>query len=177
MCVMLLAIEKTWDGAAAGLEERAELELTPGSACWTIDVRAAFHGDPAPASVAGSCPRLWTYEVVECFLVGHDQRYLEIELGPHGHYLLIELHGERNIVRQGMSAEYEASIDRQAHSWRARLALPAELVPAPIVALNAFALHGQQEARRHLSFHPLPGVRPNFHQPGRFPAVQFSDGR
>ena len=32
---------------------------------------------------------LWEYDVVECFLVGPDGRYLELELGAGGHFLAL----------------------------------------------------------------------------------------
>jgi len=37
--------------------------------------------------------------VVEAFFLGTDDRYLEVEVGPHGHYLVLQLHGSRNLVR------------------------------------------------------------------------------
>lgn len=167
---MRLSIDESWDGSPAAERERVALELTHGHDGWSIDVFAPLHGDPAPELPPGSCPRLWTYEAVECFLVGSDDRYLEIEMGPHGHYLLLELRGPRNIVRQGMRAEYSARLEPGGR-WRGRLVLPAGLVPDPVLRVNAFALHGQGAARRYLCFRALPGERPDFHQIARFPLL------
>jgi hypothetical protein len=167
---MRLLIDKTWDAVPIDSSENVELEVGVGARDWTLEVDAPFHGDPPPEQAAGSCARLWTYEVVECMLVGASGHYLEVELGPHGHYLLLSFHGARNIVRQGMPARYEVAIERGR--WHGRISVAAELVPSPILRLNAFALHGAGSARRYLCFEPLPGQRPDFHQIERYPAFR-----
>ncbi len=170
---MLLAIERTWDAVPALAGERASLELTLNASELRLVVEAPFHGDPAPPLSRGSCPRLWEYEVVECFLVGSDARYLEVEMGPHGHYLLLSLHGRRNIVEQGMVADYRCQVLGQR--WVAELAVARALVPDALSRLNAFAVHGSGVARRHLCWSPLPAEAADFHQIERFPCVREAD--
>jgi hypothetical protein len=167
---MDLPIAMTWDGKPLEPAERAHVRVARVGQEFTIAIQAPFHDDEPPARAQGSCPGLWSYEVVECFLVGEDERYLEVELGPHGHYLLLSLHGARNIVRQGMPAAYQAQIDRQRARWRGLITIAEELVPLPIRRVNAFALHGPTPQRRYLCFSPLPGERADFHQIERFPA-------
>jgi hypothetical protein len=46
------------------------------------------------------------------------------------------------------------------------------MVPVPVQGVNAYVI-----SRHHyLSYHPLPGPKPDFHQPERFPYVRL-EGR
>lgn len=58
----------------------------------TIKVEAPYFDNPKPpGGVRGqSFYQLWDYEVVEAFFLdSKSQKYLEIELGPHGQYLVM----------------------------------------------------------------------------------------
>lgn len=159
-----LVIEYLWDGSDAHEAERVTLELraTPGHL--EIAVDAPFHGDPAPDAPPGRVPGLWEYEVVELFLHATGHRYLEIELGPHGHYLALRLDGIRNIVDPELPLEF--TVERPApHRWRGRARLARDLLPPGLARYNAHAIHGQADARRYLSAHPAGGARPDFHRP------------
>lgn len=166
---MRLDVEHTWDGSRLGDDEIVEIEVTSTPSHIFIEVHAPFHGDPAPPRPPGSCPRLWEHEVVECFFVADDERYLEVELGPHGHYLILCLNGPRKIEREGVDALY--TVTRTSTRWAGRIEVPRELLPGPIKSVNAFAIHGIGAERRYLAYHPLPGERPDFHQPSRFPLI------
>ncbi len=170
---MQLAIDRTWDDQPAPHTEVAKLELQLSPSELRLRVDAPYHGDPAPAVGPGSCPRLWDYEVVECFLIGPDGRYLEVEVGPHGHYLILELSGVRNIVGQATAASYEWQVD--GDRWSGTLVLARELLPQPLLRMNAFAVHGSGAARRYLCWSALPAATPDFHQPQRFPIVSEAD--
>jgi len=108
---------------------------------------------------------LWEYDVVECFLVGAGGRYLEVELGAGGHFLVLSFSAPR--VRcdslEGLAPALDFRSD--AAGWRARIELDRSLVPADITALNAFVIAGSA----HLAYGALPGSAPDFHQPARFP--------
>ena len=80
-----LLIAQTWDGDAVPENERATLSLHLSSTALQISVEAPFYGDPAPSPSPGSTWELWNFEVVELFVLGRsEERYLEVELGPHG---------------------------------------------------------------------------------------------
>ena len=128
----------------------------------SIAVNAPFHGDPPPASPPGATDRLWEHEVVELFLLGADERYLEVELGPHGHHLVLRLHGRRSIEQQGMAIAYEARL--RGARWSGRALVPAAWLPAGLDRCNAYAIHGAGPARRHLAAFPVPGREPDFHR-------------
>ena len=39
------------------------------------------------------------YEVVEAFFLNSEDRYLEVEFGPHGQHIALLLDGRRNAVK------------------------------------------------------------------------------
>ena len=134
----------------------------------TVNIDAPFHGDPPPDHEPGRAWKLWEHEVVELFLVGDDGHYLEAEFGPHGHWLILSLDGIRSIANSGIKPKsYECTI--RDNRWTASAVLSRNVLPRPITRMNAFAIHGVGSERRYLSYGPLPGDSPDFHQPLHFP--------
>lgn len=159
-----IVIERLWDGSAAAPAERITLDLRVVFGDLELVVDAPFHGDPAPDASPGSTPGLWNYEVVELFLHAGDDRYLELELGPHGHWLALRLHGVRTVVDPAVPLEFAAEPPTNSR-WRGRAVLPRPQLPAGLARWNAHAIHGQGDARRYLSALPAGGARPDFHRP------------
>lgn len=155
-----LTIAHTWDGES--IAPHGQVSLCFASHGLRIEVDALDRGDPPPPGPPGPTARLWEHEVVEVFLLGAAQRYLEVELGPHGHYLVLRLHGRRNIVESGLTIDY--SVTREGGRWRGVAQVPAALLPPGLSHLNAFAIHGEGSARRYLAWTPLPGPAPDFHR-------------
>jgi hypothetical protein len=162
-------IGRTWDGVPVGDDERAVIDVRIDGDDLVLAVTAPFHGDPPPTGPAGSREALWEHEVVEWFIVGNDGKYLEIELGPHGHFLVLQLDGVRNAVARGLPIAYEAHID--GATWRGVARIPPAYVPVGPHRVNAFAIHGVGAGRRYLASTALPGAKPDFHQPDRFEAA------
>eukprot|EP00911_Craspedida_sp_UC1_P002406 UC1_evm1s1797 len=82
----------------------------------TVTIDAPFKNDPpAPspliAASGESCPGLWDYEVVECFILGEDETYLELEFCPHGQHLVLALRGPRGILKDQLPLVYKAKIN------------------------------------------------------------------
>lgn len=146
----------------------------------TIRVDAPFADDPAPPSPRGSLDGLWKYEVVEVFLASptSPERYLELELSPHGHYLalLFDQPRERSAVAPPRVSSFDTS--RSAGRWTGRATVEIETealdLRAPTLKANAFRLAG--DPRRYELASPLPGRTPDFHQPEHFPELSWSDG-
>ncbi|HEX2252156.1 MAG TPA: hypothetical protein VHQ65_02685 [Thermoanaerobaculia bacterium] len=168
----LLVVGRTWDGAIVGPAERAVVELAGAGDDLVVRVEAPFHGDPLPAGAPGATPRLWEHEVVELFVAGEGEPvpYLEVELGPGGHHLVLRLAGVRRRVEEGLALDYRAAIE--GARWRGEARVPRCWLPPPPHRVNAFAIHGTAGAgRRYLAMEPLPGTAPDFHQPARFPPL------
>jgi RimJ/RimL family protein N-acetyltransferase len=170
-----LEIASTWNGAP--LEGNAithlTLDLKPDELQVSVD--APFHGDPAPPADVGSTPQLWHHEVVELMLLGASDRYLEIELSPHGHYLVLALAGRRNVVHDGYRIYFAPRID--GARWTGTARIPVAWIPTACDRLNAFAMHGTGARRRHHAWKPRrdagPTDRPDFHHLASFGS--FSD--
>lgn len=165
---MKLEIVRSWDGVPVRPDEEARLTLTPVEDGLTIEVDASFHGDPRPTASIGSTDRLWEHEVVELFLLGASERYTEIELGPHGHWLVLRLAGVRQPVEVGLPLQFAARI--RGSRWTGRALVPWAMLPDPVTHLNAYAIHGTAE-RRYLAWSPVPGNGPDFHRIHLYPEL------
>jgi hypothetical protein len=167
-----LRVASTWDGGPVGPDEEARVTLTEdGQGGLVVEMDAPRHGDPAPASARGATWALWEHEVVELFLLGPDDRYTELELGPHGHHLLLRLRGRRNIVERCLPVDvvWSGDADGAPGRWHARAHLPGSLLPPRPWRVNAYAVHGLGRARRYLAYAPVPGPGPDFHRLEHFP--------
>jgi hypothetical protein len=168
-----LPIERRWDGAPCAAGIRGSLEI------WRAGERLALRAElrsPRAACVPDAPPGtrvegLWAYDVVECFLAGSGGRYLEIELGAAGHFLVLSFRARR--IRSDSHAALRARVEHgraPGGAWWACLRLPLALVPSELRALNAFAIAGGAL----LAHHPLPGPAPDFHQPDRWPPARLA---
>jgi hypothetical protein len=161
---MELDIDQSWDGVALGGDEAARVVLTAVDGGLQCVIDAPFHGDPPPSGPPGSFWELWEHEVVELFVVGEGDPipYTEIEVGPHGHYLVLRLRGVRNVVER--SLPLAVHWERAGERWSATLRIPSEYLPSGQLLVNAYAIHGQGEQRRYLVCTPLGGSQPDFHR-------------
>lgn len=167
-----MVVGHTWDGTPIGDAERVHWRLTATPRDLALEVDAPLHGDPAPPGPAGSTPGLWLHEVAELFVAGRSGDapggvpYTEIELGPHGHYLVLRFCGVRREVASSLEIDYRST--RRAGRWCGRARVPWSYLPAPPWTANAYAIAGPATRRRYLAAVPVPGPRPDFHQPRAF---------
>jgi hypothetical protein len=167
---MQFAIDRLWDGSPAAPAERARVSVSRLSeALLAVRVDAPLHGDPPPPGPPGPAPGLWEYEVVELFVGGQGSGYTEVELSPHGHSLLLRLEDVRRGARELGPARY--TVAHLGGRWSGLLLLPVAWLPEGPWRGNTTAIHGQGEGRRYLSSVPLPGPRPDFHQPAAWVAL------
>jgi hypothetical protein len=169
-----LPIERLWNGAPGpeGTRGAVELSLVGDE----LEMRAELR-QPQPPRVpenpAGTrVEGLWAYDVVECFLLGAGGRYLEIELGARGHYLVLSFRARR------VRASGHEHLAPRVHcgtapdgAWWVEIRVPRTLVPARLRGVNAFAIVGG----RCLAHHPVPGEAPDFHQPDTWPRVRLGE--
>ena len=168
-----IRIESEWNGNAVSARHWITIHLLERERCLEARISAPYYGDPAaPDSQQGPTDGLWEYEVVELFLYGAKNKYLEIELSPSGHHLVLRLDGVRQIVESKLPLPYEATIlgDR----WTATAKIDKNLLPPGPLRWNATAIHGSHEQRTYLSWVPLPGEKPDFHQPEASRPLPFS---
>ncbi len=161
-----LDITQTWDGKTVRPLEEISLFFSLNSKELAFIVQAPFYADTAPKSPAGFTPRLWDYELVELFLLGAAGQYLEVELGPHGHYLIYLLSGVREVERTITPVGVHCCIE--GNIWRGEIALAAGDLPRNISHVNGYGIHGQGDERRYLAATSVAGAVPDFHQPAAF---------
>lgn len=173
--VLTLPIVTHWDGtpcADARLHGVVMLSATDAGLC----ISAALPHQDIPhipdAPPLSRVANLWEYDVVECFVVGAEH-YLEVELGAGGHFLVLAFARPRVCANA-----YEALTPRMTFepsmacetAWRTSILIPWAMVPVGVKGVNAYVI-----SREHyLCYHPLPGPRPDFHQPDRFPAARLA---
>jgi hypothetical protein len=172
--MMELAIAHDYRGLPLPAADCARVLLAREPACLRIEVDAPYFGDPAPAGPAGPTDRLWEHEVVEVFIADAAQHYLEVELSPHGHHLVLELSGVRHILRGQLPIDYYATITpptpqtlghaRSRFQGVARL--PWAYLPQAATRVNAYAIHGQGAQRCYHAHSPpcAVGEAPDFHR-------------
>jgi len=164
-----LVVERMWDGQPARDDERVRMRITLASTGLDISVEAPFHGDEPPRAAPGPLWGLWDHEVVEVFVLGPGEVYTEIELGPHGHYLVLRLAARREAVACALLDAFRPQI--RGPRWTASIHIPVELLPPPPHRLNAYAIHGQGDLRRFLALWAVPGAGPDFHRLECFRAI------
>jgi hypothetical protein len=163
-----LHIDKTWDGVELPRAQHAVVELSAESGTLLIQVDAPLGEGAAPAGPPGPTEALWEHEVVELLVVGPDDRYLEIELGPWGHHLVLRLEGVRRPVERLIPIGYET--ERAGDRWTGVARVPRALLPPGPHRINAFSIIEIEGARRFHAWSPVPGDKPDFHRIGLFPA-------
>jgi len=164
-----IRIDRTWDGEAveAGAVVNMRVEAASNGLC--VSFEAPFVHDPPPTGPPGPTPGLWNFEVVELFVLGEDERYVEVEVGPHGHHLVLELHGVRRVVREMLPLEYDVRIETSR--WCGRFIVPTSLLPPGVHRYNAHAIRGLGSERRYLAAHPAGGDAPDFHRLSAFASL------
>lgn len=182
---MLLPIERDWRGLPLPETDRALVTLSLVTDELIVTFDAPYFGDAAPLTAAGSTARLWEHEVVEVFIADPGEHYLELEFGPHGHYLALELRGVRKIVREGMELAYDVRIEHGSASesraggpapsgrYRGTGRIPMSYLPHPPARVNAYLIHGGPDARCYHAHAPVPGERPDFHRLAHFALLQW----
>lgn len=171
MSGIVLAIDATWDGRYVDFDtEGVQILLEDAGDALKVSVDAPFHGDPAPPGPPGPTDGLWEHEVVELFIAGFGAGYLEVELGPHGHHLVLRLSGVRQVADKLLPMRYTARI--RGDRWEGEAYIPHAWIPPGPHRINAYAIHGTAE-RRYLALAEVPGEKPDFHQPDRFAAIDL----
>jgi hypothetical protein len=169
-----LVIDKTWCGCALSEDEHAHLSLHLSETQLVIDVDAPFYCDPSPDGPVGTTWALWEHEVMEIFILGEQERYLEVELGPYGHYLLLLLEGQRNIIARDLPMKFHREIE--GGRWRGRSEIERKWLPKGDLKVNAYGIHGQGEERVHQACYALVGDRPDFHQLSACRPIRWTEG-
>ena len=149
-----------------------------------ITGEAPYHFNIAPTESMGRLWGLWEYEVLEVFIYGDREEYLELEFGPWGHHLALYFNGVRILHNDQVKLKYVQTWRResfeQGASWGFSCTLPIAKLPLSMQKdqltwrINAFWCYDRKaEHREFCCAYRLPGDQPNFHQPQHFPKWCF----
>jgi len=189
---------KLWNGkdSETNYYGCVSLALSPSTSDMIIKVDADYNNNQIPEKPAGRMRGLWEepYEVFEIFIAsGTKEDYLEINIGPHGHYYIkmITKYGtDDNII---LDSKPTFSMDKQKKKWTAVLTLPSMYLPEPDTDFdssqplaikwyaNANAIIGSGASREYFSAYPLVNSEsdsnssPNFHKPEMFQPILMEE--
>ncbi|XP_073497767.1 UPF0462 protein C4orf33 homolog [Phyllobates terribilis] len=177
---MEFTIEHEWNSARVP-HEPVKVRLQPAPEGLQMEVSAPFFNDPpAPQGPAGEpFNALWDYEVLEAFFLNSEkEQYLEVELGPHGHHLVLLLSQRRNIWKECLPLSFRASMSQE--TWEGTALIPWEYFPPSIDRFNAYAIHGSGLKRTYEALYPIPEKevqeeqQPDFHRLEYFRPFNFN---
>lgn len=171
------AINTEWNGAPINHAPITFEISAQDSRAVRISASGPFFDDPGPPPCAAgsACDGLWDYEVAEVFFLGKNEKYLEIELSPHGQHLLLLLNGVRKPFLDKMPINYTAKIDRANNTWTGTAKIPIDYFPPDVEKINAYAIHGSGVNRRYESLYPASASvsNPDFHRLEFFKPFDF----
>lgn len=181
-----IEIETDWQGRPAGPKTVARLTWTPEALYVAFDCAyEALHVDEAaPTDVEH--PKLYAFDAVELFLdpkprSGHT--YREIELGPLGHFMDIDVNRrrrQRGDVTWSSGLDVATSIDREARRFIIEARIPAKALYVNELTrgewrLGLYRISGKRPDRVYLARFPTRTRRPNFHVPSAFGWVRLTE--
>lgn len=170
-----VTIKSTWAGVPLSESDQIHVSLSVLEHCFEVSVDAPYYADPAPSGEP-NCERLWDHEVVEVFLKGKHDKYVEFEMGPHGHFLILACDSYRQcFVRRLDPLQYHAEILSDGPRWKGVLQVPFEFLPPSTelpgseFSINAYAIHGAAPHRVHCAAFPPAKAEgcyfdPDFHR-------------
>lgn len=167
-----LPVGTYWDGKPCPDSQlQGQVQLFPTEEGLEVTARLPHQSAPRiPYAPAGTRVHgLWQYDVVELFLSGPDG-YTELELGPGGHFLLLRFSAPRFLSDACEFLQlplYLTPLEADGRSWSCRTLVPWSVLPSDVERLNAYVIVGTH----FLCWAPLPGEKPDFHQPQRFPLL------
>ncbi|KAI1304186.1 UPF0462 protein C4orf33 -like protein [Halotydeus destructor] len=177
-----LTITKTWDSQPLVADKFTNVTLAGvrdvnGHVTGLqVNVSAPFYNDPPPPGPAGSKMGLWDYEVVEAFFLGTDDRYLEVEFGPFGHYIILMLNGAKNCIKHSIPVDYQVTSRQVGGQWTGTAVIPLDYLPPNLIKINSYAIHGLNETREYMAFNPVPSGQfrqPDFHRLDYFVSFDY----
>lgn len=169
-------IKYTWDGK--NLENHGPIQISmrwhferimgkPHKRIVRVNIQAPLFDDPDPPDeMAGICPGLWNYECVELFFANNKGNYTEIEVGPHGHWLVLLHKDYRQCINNGEELQLEVKNEWKGSDWHCTVEIPLAYLPGNISKFNAYAMHGSGEDRHYEALYPVTDgtlKEPDFH--------------
>jgi hypothetical protein len=211
--VLFMRATSLWNGNLSPTEHSTCVSLVrhpSNAASIVLAIQSTYHRNALPLSppdLAGT-DGLWNFEVLallvavsslllttitqvtELFISGSDG-YIELEVGPGGHVLLLEFHPHPSppctvkrgigqlrvtsalVIHTDTSVMEPNPVKEKKNEWVAVIELPLSILPQPPLSGNLVSIFTHLDQRVHISAVPLPGVVANFHQPSAFMPISL----
>jgi hypothetical protein len=144
---LMMSVKRNWDGSACSPSHRAKAWccIDSGSGSLVLGVEATYSDDPRPRASPGPTIDLDSYETVAFYLATQAQasrsdvavdaiEYLQVVMGPHGHYMVQKLQGHRVVSLSCLSHQ-----ELMTQHWYSSL-LPRQRVSATCTSLGCSGL-------------------------------------
>ncbi|CAF2046459.1 unnamed protein product [Rotaria magnacalcarata] len=177
---MNFTIKTLWNSTLIGGDRFVQLSLssTLDKNHLLIEIQAPFFNDSSPSGPAGPFANLWDYEVVELFFLSSStNHYIELEFSPHGHYLVLLLTDQRQVLKYMLNITDYRVEHQSPDQWYGQASVPRAHFPAHINLFNAYAIHGHGEKRIYEALYPAPmeSIKPDFHRLELFQPLAFEN--
>jgi len=172
----LLGIDEDWFGSPLLPPVAFSLASDP-EYLWFVATRQAQASVLPGAVPGGFTPGLWEYDVAELFVASQDgNSYLEFNLAPNGAWWAAKFSSPRQVCDSQPDFQNNIHTYHDApdpDSWVAAISIPLGFLRKHISfdvgspANAAFIMNSPEQ-----TFHSaarLPGGKPDFHQPSKFP--------
>ncbi|KAI6212078.1 hypothetical protein M3Y96_00502100 [Aphelenchoides besseyi] len=172
-----VCIDKTWDNKPIEDHDPISIQMNwlfqkmdgePHKRAIRVQITATLFDDPeAPNDFCGPCSDLYNYECVELFFMNEQGQYLEVELGPHGHWLVLLHESYRKCFNNGEEIELEVQNRFDGDQWICTAEIPLAYLPGAVTRFNCYALHGSGENRHYEALGPMTDgllKTPDFHR-------------
>lgn len=173
----MYTITHHWDGTLLPVAEQPVFSIAVQDEHVVVRVQAVLPwGVHAPEVPAGFTDGLWEYDVVELFAVAPDGTYLEIELGPKGHWLAYWFSGYRNRMDRSIdhaALAYTAQLTDEG--WTGTCTFPVSWLPASWsdCRWNMYQIRRRGDAGEYdyLAWKGDATIEPDFHQTTLFASL------
>jgi uncharacterized protein (DUF362 family) len=168
-------------GASTAIATSARFLWTEGALFVLFELSGAGLNVDTSYPTSTEREKLYEEDCVELFLgpdAAHREHYYEVELGPLGHFLDLEVDRAAKLNRAAWSSQLNVrtSSDAARHTAliEARLSAPqltSALVPGARLPLALYRIEGKAP-RQYLAWRPPRTAKPNFHVPEGFGALE-----
>ncbi len=168
-------LNNSWNGSPSSWRIEASIIKDPYH---IFLVGAGFSKAPRvpPNTSATYYEGLWDFEVIEFFFGTDRQQYIEYHVAPNGNWWAHSFIAPRVRSTNFRSPKVEIHREIQVARWITVIKISrGELLADLEGNIETFniAASFKGETSPYLSLAPLPGDKPNFHQPDKFLPISF----
>lgn len=177
-------ITTDWRGGPSTLETIARFTWSADALFFSFDCAYDELAIDEAAPTTTEHAELYRFDAVEVFLdpdPSTPATYLELEVGPRGHFLDVDVDRDRRPrgdVAWSSGMRIGTSIDPTVNRYRVEVKVPVGalgqvlLVPG-VLRVGLFRLSGRGDGRLYLARFPTMTERPSFHVPERFGSLEL----